>query len=171
MQLCIWSGTLFCVFVGDNRKLISINLTFPQCKMLYQNTMQNYSRYYQRSKDDAAFEFRCQLGKRNGGVTSLFYTYAKMTITVYGEDVLKCPTNVISISNSKNLTRFPVLVGISSKDTIIGFYQNHCWSFIITVLVKILCTPTISRSSVTKIPITLLSQPFLKLFNKRNLFF
>ena len=65
----------------------------------------------------------------------------------------------------------PILLRVSTKDTIIGFNQNYCRSFIVTAAVKILGTPAISRRPVTKIPFTFLSQPFFQLFYQGNLSF
>jgi hypothetical protein len=57
------------------------------------------------------------------------------------------------------------------KIQLLAFTKTTVGPFIVAMFVKILGTPTISGSSVTKIPFTLLSQPFWQLLDEGNLSF
>ena len=64
------------------------------------------------------------------------------------------PLVKVYIHKDLNTTNtFPALIWISTKNILHNFHQSHGGSFIVTVTVKILSTPSISRSSITKTPL------------------
>ena len=59
----------------------------------------------------------------------------------------------------------PVLIGVATKDIFPYFHEGHRLSLVTTVCVKVLCTPSMCRSSIAKTPLKLTTQPLYDLFD------